>query len=63
MAKKQTVRKPKEVVKKELVFTKQSAFALEEVVFIKDFGRNVKGDKDVKHTNTAELLRFNGIIK
>ncbi len=63
MDKKQKVRKPKAVVKKELVYGKYSALAVEEVEFIKDFGKDFKGDKAFKHPNTAELLRFNGIIK
>lgn len=61
MAKKQV---KKEIVEKaELVYSKHSFNALEEVEYLIDFRPFKKGDKDNLHPNTAELLRYNGIVK
>ncbi|AGO47379.1 hypothetical protein Phi19:1_gp089 [Cellulophaga phage phi19:1] len=63
MAKKKIEKEPVKEVKKELVYGKYSSTATIEVEYIKDFGRDKKGDKAILHPCTAELLRYNGVIK
>lgn len=63
MAKKVIEQKAVKEVEKELVYGTYPALATEEVEYLVDFGHDKKGDKGILHPCTAELLRYNGIIK